>query len=263
MLSQTVTDLFYKLLLNEDLRLYLATTLLDKLKEMFPMLFLDFEIVPFRPKQPFIVNNDPDTHSRKVFLSKQDGDTREALLFHDPYFLVDPVIYYYSILGPDNKGSQLGTPHIIKKDSIASPVPNSDMPSPVAQHVVSKAPSVDQTPPTLGNELVPLGPLVPASSAPVVLPPPGVADAEFHPPLPQPVPAASPRVRAAVALPAPTPALPPAHSPPPPPVDSFPTDPVGPDPFAIMPPPQPPLVPSPTVVYEGGPLVSTHGRNLL
>jgi len=101
--------------------------LLTKLKEIFPLFFQDFRVKPFCPKEPFAYNNNPSTHSRKVFLSQQDGVTRDALLRHDPYFLVDPSNYYYTI--PDNRGSQLGTPHIIKKDSITTPVVKGEWPN--------------------------------------------------------------------------------------------------------------------------------------
>jgi len=128
MLSDTVTDLFKRLLFNENLRMTIANLLLDKLKELFPMIFHDVTVRPFRLNVPFRYNKHPSLHSRRVFLSQQDKATQEALLHHDPYFLVDPTIYHYAILRPDNKGSQLGTPHIIKK-SISTPEVVSDTPN--------------------------------------------------------------------------------------------------------------------------------------
>jgi len=129
MLSNTVTDLFKRLLLNENLRMTIAHMLLEKLKELFPMIFHDVTVRLFRPNVPFKYNKHPSAHSRRLFLSQQDKATEEALLHHDPYFLVDPTIYHYAILRPENKGSQLGTPHIIKKDSICTPEIVGDTPN--------------------------------------------------------------------------------------------------------------------------------------
>jgi len=257
MLSNTVTDLFKRLLLKEDLRLFIAQMLLDKLKELFPMIFHDVTVRPFRPKVPFVYNKHPSSHSRQVFLSQQDKATQEALLHHDPYFLVDPTIYHYAILRPDNKGSQLGTPHIIKKDSLSSPELVGDLPnlSPALK-------SEDIWPDTdLKPKLeTPTEPDLVKSSS---IPPIAIKEQPFVFPLPVPARSASPnfvvpqfvKQDTPLILPDPVPTrpftpvirindMPPMKTPSPPPLPSpdgisaaplFPFDPNMPDPFSQLP----------------------------
>jgi len=176
MLSNTVTDLFKRLLLNENLRMTIAQMLLEKLKELFPMIFHDVTVRPFRPKVPFKYNKHHSAHSRQVFLNQQDKATQEALLHHDPYFLVDPTVYHYAILCPDNKGSQLGTPHIIKKESISSPPAE---PAPAKQDSSQAVPVKQEQPIVFPNP-------VPAIAEPSLLAP----DLQDNGPLvlPEPVP---------------------------------------------------------------------------
>jgi len=215
MLSDTVTDLFKRLLLNENLRMTIAQMLLKKLKELFPMLFHDVTVRPFRPKVPFRNNKHHSAHSRHVFLNQQDKATQEALLHHDPYFLVDPTIYHYAILRPENKGSQLGTPHIIKKESI-SPPPTEPAPE---QEPSLATPVKKEEPPILP-------PPVPAVEEPLIVAP----ELDNVEPL---------------VLPEPVPSRP--HSP------LFPFDPDIPDPFGTLPVRTDSLDSNATVVYHGEP----------